>query len=141
MIGKTRVMLYAENVDVLSQFFVETLGATVSEMIELPEEFQSTIVQLSPEFELGIFPKVFVQRFSPEVLGTTPSIIFFTDQFEEIYQKIENTGEIMEKNGVETFIFSDAEGNYFVIGMLLCLKSEEVLVFEKEIHRTRNLNK
>ena len=37
MIGKTRVMLYAENVEVLSQFFVETLGATVSETIELPE--------------------------------------------------------------------------------------------------------
>jgi len=118
MIGKTRVMLYAENVEVLSQFFVETLGATVSETIELPEEFQSTIVQLSPEFELGIFPKVFVQRFSPEVLGTTPSIIFFTDQFEEIYQKIENAGEIMESNGVETFNFSDPEGNYFVIGKL-----------------------
>ena len=75
-------------------------------------------MQLSPEFELGIFPKVFVQRFSPEVLGTTPSIIFFTDQFEEIYQKIENTGEIMENNGVETFNFSDPEGNYFVIGKL-----------------------
>lgn len=118
MIGKTRVMLYAENVEVLSQFFVETLGATVSETIELPEESQSTIVQLSPEFELGIFPKVFVQRFSPEVLGTTPSIIFFTDQFEEIYQKIENAGEIMENNGVETFNFSDPEGNYFVIGKL-----------------------
>lgn len=118
MIGKTRVMLYAENVEVLSQFFVETLGATVSETIELPEEFQSTIVQLSPEFESGIFPKVFVQRFSPEVLGTTPSIIFFTDQFEEIYQKIENAGEIMENNGVETFNFSDPEGNYFVIGKL-----------------------
>lgn len=118
MIGKTRVMLYAENVEVLSQFFVETLGATVSETIELPEEFQSTIVQLSPEFELVIFPKVFVQRFSPEVLGTTPSIIFFTDQFEEIYQKIENAGEIMENNGVETFNFSDPEGNYFVIGKL-----------------------
>lgn len=118
MIGKTRVMLYAENVEVLSQSFVETLGATVSETIELPEEFQSTIVQLSPEFELGIFPKVFVQRFSPEVLGTTPSIIFFTDQFEEIYQKIENAGEIMENNGVETFNFSDPEGNYFVIGKL-----------------------
>lgn len=118
MIGKTRVMLYAENVEVLSQFFVETLGATVSETIELPEEFQSTIVQFSPEFELGIFPKVFVQRFSPEVLGTTPSIIFFTDQFEEIYQKIENAGEIMENNGVETFNFSDPEGNYFVIGKL-----------------------
>lgn len=41
----------------LVNFFVETLGATVSETIELPEEFQSTIVQLSPEFELGFFQK------------------------------------------------------------------------------------
>ena len=61
MIGKTRVMLYAENVEVHSNF---------------------------------------------------------TDQFEEIYQKIENAGEIMENNGVETFNFSDPEGNYFVIGKL-----------------------
>lgn len=118
MIGKTRVMLYAEDVNVLSQFFVDNLGAVIKETIDLPEEFQSTVLTISSEFEIGIFPKVFVQRFSPEVVGTTPSIIFFTDQFEEIYEKLENAGEIMENNGIQTFNFSDPEGNYFVIGKL-----------------------
>ena len=33
MIGKTRVMLYAEDVEKISQFFVEKLGATVSETV------------------------------------------------------------------------------------------------------------
>lgn len=118
MIGKTRVMLYAEDVEKISQFFVEKLGATVSETVELPEEFHSVIVAISSEFELGIFPKVFVQRFSPEVLGTPPSILFFTDRFKEIYEQMENPGEIMDNNGVLTFNFSDSEGNYFVIGQM-----------------------
>ncbi|MBF8808609.1 MAG: glyoxalase [Enterococcus lacertideformus] len=118
MIAKTRIMLYAGDVEVLSNFFVKTLGATISETIDLPEEFHSTILTISSEFELGIFPKVFVQRFSPEVLGTTPSIMFFTDQFEEIYEKLDNAGEIMDNNGIQTFNFSDPEGNYFVIGKL-----------------------
>ncbi|MGN8982872.1 glyoxalase [Enterococcus villorum] len=118
MIGKTRVMLYAEDVEILSRFFIEKLGATISETIDLPEACQSTIVTISSEFELGIFPKIFVQQFSPEVLGPPPSIIFFTEQFEEMYEKLENAGEIMENNGVQTFNFSDPEGNYFVIGKL-----------------------
>ena len=58
------------------------------------------IVAISSEFELGIFPKVFVQRFPPEVLGTPPSILFFTDRFEEIYEQMENPGEIADNNGV-----------------------------------------
>ncbi len=124
MIGKTRVMLYAENVEKISQFFVEKLGATVSETIELPEEFHSVILTISSEFELGIFPKIVVQRFSPEVLGTPPSLLFFTDQFEEIYERMGNPGEIMDNNGILTFNFSDPEGNYFVIGQM-ARKEEE----------------
>ncbi|EOH93514.1 hypothetical protein EVI01_20380 [Enterococcus villorum] len=47
MIGKTRVMLYAEDVEILSRFFIEKLGATISETIDLPEACQSTIVTIS----------------------------------------------------------------------------------------------
>lgn len=116
MIQKTRVMLYVDDVELICQFFVEKIGATLTETIELPEEFQSVVVTISKELELGIFPKVFIQKFSPEVLGPPPSLVFFSDQFEEIYENMEEPGEIMENNGVLTFNFSDPEGNYFVIG-------------------------
>ncbi|MCH3490346.1 glyoxalase, partial [Enterococcus faecium] len=45
-----------------------------------------------------------------------PSLVFFTDEFETIYENMEEPGEITDNNGVLTFNFSDPEGNYFVIG-------------------------
>ncbi|OTP11213.1 hypothetical protein A5844_001347 [Enterococcus sp. 10A9_DIV0425] len=116
MFYKSRVMLYAEDVLKISQFFIEQLGAETVETIELPQGDHSIVLRLSKEFELAIFPKAFVQRFSPEVLGPPPSIIFFTKEFEALYEKIETAGEMIENNGLLTFNFSDPEGNYFVIG-------------------------
>ncbi len=63
------------------------IGAEISETIELPEEFKSIVLSISKELELGVFPKVFVQKFSPEVLGPPPSLVFFTDEFETIYRE------------------------------------------------------
>ncbi|EME5421477.1 glyoxalase [Enterococcus lactis] len=116
MIQKTRVMLYVNDVEMICRFFVEKIGAEMSETIELPEEFKSIVLSISKELELGIFPKVFVQKFSPEVLGPPPSLVFFTDEFETIYENMDEPGEITDNNGVLTFNFSDPEGNYFVIG-------------------------
>ncbi|EOV2818791.1 glyoxalase [Enterococcus faecium] len=114
MIQKTRVMLYVNDVEMICRFFVEKIGAEISETIELPEEFKSIVLSISKE--LGVFPKVFVQKFSPEVLGPPPSLVFFTDEFETIYENMEEPGEITDNNGILTFNFSDPEGNYFVIG-------------------------
>lgn len=57
-----------------------------------------------------------MQKFSPEVLGPPPSLVFFTNEFETIYENMDEPGEITDNNGVLTFNFSDPEGNYFVIG-------------------------
>lgn len=76
MIQKTRVMLYVNDVEMICRFFVEKIGAEISETIELPEEFKSIVLSISKELELGVFPKVFVQKFSPEVLGPPPSLVF-----------------------------------------------------------------
>ena len=84
MIQKTRVMLYVNDVEMICRFFVEKIGAEISETIELPEEFKSIVLSISKELELGVFPKVFVQKFSPEVLGPPPSLVFFTDEFATI---------------------------------------------------------
>ena len=43
-----------------------------------------------------------------------------------MYEKLENAGEIMENNGVQTFNFSDPEGNYFVIGKLWHLSKNQL---------------
>ncbi|MGL9766345.1 hypothetical protein IGK31_000347 [Enterococcus sp. DIV1288f] len=118
MIHKSRVMLYVEDVALVSRFFVEQLKAETVETLELPEEYQSIVLRMSQELELAIFPRTFVERFSPEVLGPPPSMIFFTDKFDELYEQIETAGEILENNGLLTFNFSDPEGNFFVIAKL-----------------------
>ena len=49
MIQKTRVMLYVNDVEMICRFFVEKIGAEISETIELPEEFKSIVLSISKE--------------------------------------------------------------------------------------------
>ncbi|SUP52810.1 Uncharacterised protein [Weissella viridescens] len=49
------------------------------------------------------------------MLGNTPSLMLFSDDFEALHDAIPGALDIMENNGQQTFAFPDPEGNYFVI--------------------------
>lgn len=115
MISKTRVMLYVDDVERISNFWVNDFGAELTEQIELPEGFKGVVLTISPGTELELFAKEFIRKYSPEVLENVPSLMFFSENFEELYNRLENTGEIIVNNGVSTFNFQDPEGNYFVV--------------------------
>lgn len=115
MFNKTRVMLYVQDVDLIKEFWTTTLGAQLIESTDLPDSFSSHTLSISPNFELSLFPQEFIKKYSPEVLGNTPSIMLYSDNFESLYESIPGAGEIFDNNGTLTFNFPDPEGNYFVI--------------------------
>jgi lactoylglutathione lyase len=56
---------------------------------------------------------------SPELNLGTPSLLFFSDNFDEVHKNLSittsNVGEIMEMPSGRVFNFADNEDNYFAI--------------------------
>lgn len=57
MIQKTRVMLYVNDVEMICRFFVEKIGAEISETIQLPEEFKEYCTQHLKRIRIRRIPK------------------------------------------------------------------------------------
>lgn len=115
MINKTRIMLYVEDVKIISRFWQDNVDAEITEDNRLDKGYQNLVLEISPEVELSLFPKEFIKEFSPEVLGSTPSIMFFSNKFEELHARLNPTANVRTVNGTKTFNFPDPEGNYFVV--------------------------
>lgn len=81
----------------------------------MSDNYTSYTLSISQEFELALFSKAFIEKYSPEVLGSTPPIMFFSNNFEALHNTISNVGDIVEHNEIFTFNFPDPEGNYFVM--------------------------
>lgn len=115
MISKTRIMLYVDNVPLVASFWQDFFEAEISETQELPESYLTITLCLNETVELALFPKEFIAKHSPEVLNNTPSLMLFSNQFEELHQKIPGALEITYHSGLASFPFPDPEGNYFVV--------------------------
>ena len=115
MISKTRIMLYPDNVQVVSSFWQDFFQAEIIETQKLPDSHLNITLRLNDTVELSLFPKEFIAKYSPEILSNTPSLMLFSNQFEELHQRIPGALEIMSHNGLESFPFPDPEGNYFVV--------------------------
>ncbi|MCH4057521.1 MAG: glyoxalase [Lactobacillaceae bacterium] len=115
LISKSRVMLYVHDVDQMATFWTEELQTTIVETMALPAGYHGQVIKISDEFELVLFPKEFAQKYSPEVPTTMPSLMFYSNRFEQMYKIISTAGEITDNNGTATFNFHDPEGNYFVM--------------------------
>lgn len=114
MIHKTRVMLYSMDVAGASDFWLNTVGAVLIETMALPEGFEGKVIALNETNEIAIFPKEFIEKYSPEVADNVPSLMFFVDDFDAYYDRIPTRGEIFENSGTRTFNFSTPDGLYFV---------------------------
>ncbi|MCW0953861.1 glyoxalase [Weissella ceti] len=117
MIAKMRTMLYVDDVEKVASFWIN-LGAVEIERTALPDDSVNLVVQLSDQVELSFFTKSFIEAFSPEVLGNTPSLMLFTDKLVTLHAKIPNALPITTQNGLESFAFPDPEGNYFVFASM-----------------------
>lgn len=59
--------------------------------------------------------KALVEQFAPEVHTGVPSVLFCVEKLEDVHrqlvQKIVETTDIVEINGMRTFSFCDPDGN------------------------------
>lgn len=113
---RTRIMLYVNDVDAMTDFWQQTLGAARTATIELPENHHAVVLTVDDTTELALFSHAFIDQFSPEVANNQPSLMFFRTDFEVLHEQIAGATPIVDDAGVRAFGFPDPEGHYFAIG-------------------------
>lgn len=116
-----QIMLYVNNQDESVKFWTEQLGFTV--IAEEKNDQGMRWIEISPkkgaETSIILHDKEFVAKMSPGVNLDTPSLMFFTENLEQLHHDLSNkkitVGEIINMPSGRVFNFSDNEGNYFAV--------------------------
>ncbi|WP_106534838.1 VOC family protein [Planomicrobium soli] len=121
MINKLgQVMLYVNNQDKAVEFWTKKLGFTV-----LADETAHGLrwIEVAPARNAGtsivLHNKKSVAEMSPDLNLGTPSLMFYTEEIEKLYQDLSSNnitvGEIVEMPTGKVFNFADDEENYFAV--------------------------
>jgi len=120
MINKVgQIMLYVNNQDEARDFWTENLGFQV-----IAEESHGPMrwIELAPQgaaTTIILHNKELVAQMNPGMNLGTPSLMFFTDHFDQLYRdlvdKSVKVGEIVELPSGKVFNFADKEDNYFAV--------------------------
>lgn len=121
MINKVgQIMLYVTNQDDAKAFWTEKVGFQVVSEEDNGQGFRW--IEVAPkdaETSIILHNKEFVAKMSPELNLGTPSIMFFTESLENLYNHLLNknvtVGEIVNMPTGKVFNFADDEGNYFAV--------------------------
>ncbi|MCC3359241.1 VOC family protein [Bacillus sp. REN16] len=115
-----QIMLYVNNQDEAANFWTEKLGFTV---IAEEDNGQMRWIEIAPksgtETSIILHNKEFVEKMSPGVNLGTPSLMFFTENLDQLYSDLKNknltVGEIVNMPSGKVFNFADNEENYFAV--------------------------
>jgi lactoylglutathione lyase len=122
MINKVgQIMLYVDNQDEALGFWTEKVGFTV-----ISEENNGQgmrWIEVAPAnngaTSIVLHSKALVAKMSPEVNLGTPSLMFYSDNLDQLHDDLSNkkvtVGEIVEMPFGRVFNFADAENNYFAV--------------------------
>lgn len=116
-----QVMLYVDDQAKAVEFWTDILGFVVVSEEEMAEGFKA--VEVTPnhnvETSISIIEKEFMEKYSPEVSVTTPSLMFKEKNLDALYEKLKEKGltghDIIEMSGTRVFNFQDGQGNYFAV--------------------------
>ncbi|AIQ35910.1 VOC family protein [Paenibacillus sp. FSL R5-0345] len=120
MINKMgQVMLYVNNQEESKDFWTEKLGfEVILDETNGPMRF----IELAPKgagTSIVLHNKELVAQMNPEMNLGTPSLMFFSDHFDQLNQELKNknvtVGDIVEIPGGRVFNFADSENNYFAV--------------------------
>ncbi|MEH7386364.1 VOC family protein [Bacillus sp. JJ1521] len=115
-----QIMLYVNNQDETVNFWTEKLGFTV---IAEEDNGQMRWIEIAPkkgvETSIILHNKEFVEKMSPGLNLGTPSLMFFTENLDQLYSDLKNknvtVGEIVNMPSGKVFNFADNEENYFAV--------------------------
>lgn len=114
-----QVMLYVDNQDECKAFWTEKLGfEVVSEEVNGPMRW----IEVAPKgaaTSIVLHNKELVAQMNPEMNLGTPSLMFYTEQFDQLYRDLADkhvtVGEIVQLPTGRVFNFADQEQNYFAV--------------------------
>ncbi|CRK84549.1 VOC family protein [Neobacillus massiliamazoniensis] len=116
-----QIMLYVNNQDEAKEFWTEKIGFIVISEEDNGQGFRWIEIAPTKEAETSIIlhNKEFIAKMSPELNLGTPSLMFFSNNFDNLYSDLSNknvtVGEIVNMPSGRVFNFADCENNYFAV--------------------------
>ncbi|EDL66751.1 VOC family protein [Bacillus sp. SG-1] len=116
-----QIMLYVNDQDKAAEFWRNKLGFIVKSEEDNGQGMRW--IELSPnkdaETTIILHNKEFVAKMSPELNLGTPSLMFFTENLEQLHSDLSNknvtVGEMINMPSGKVFNFADNEENYFAV--------------------------
>lgn len=122
MINKVgQIMLYVNNQDEVLEFWTEKVGFIVKSEEDNGQGMRWIEIAPSEDSETSIIlhNKEFIAKMEPELNLGTPSLMFFTDQLDQLYTDLSSknvtVGDLVTMQSGRVFNFADTEGNYFAV--------------------------
>lgn len=121
MISKVgQIMLYVNNQDEVRDFWTEKVGFhVVAEVTHGPMKWIEIAPSKDADTSIILHDKEFIAKMSPELNLGTPSLMFFTEDLDQLRSKLADqevkVGEIVEMPTGRVFNFADVEENYFAV--------------------------
>ncbi|OXM85187.1 VOC family protein [Paenibacillus rigui] len=122
MINKVgQIMLYVNNQEEAVNFWTEKLGFRVISEQNNGQGMRWFEIAPAQDAETSIIlhNKEFVAKMSPELNLGTPSLMFFSENLDQLYGDLSNknvkVGEIVTMPFGRVFNFADQEENYFAV--------------------------
>lgn len=114
-------MLYVNNQDEAVKFWTEKVGFRV--ISEQDNGQGMRWIEIAPtneaETSIVLHNKELISKMQPELNLGTPSLLFFSNNFEELHNDLTNknvtVGEIVNMPTGRVFNFADSENNYFAV--------------------------
>jgi lactoylglutathione lyase len=115
-----QIMLYVNNQDEAKEFWTDKVGFSV---ISEEDNGHMRWIEIAPtkeaETSIILHNKEFIAKMSPELNLGTPSLMFFSKDFDKLYSDLSNksvtVGEIVNMPSGRVFNFADSENNYFAV--------------------------
>jgi lactoylglutathione lyase len=116
-----QIMLYVNNQDEAVKFWTENLGFVV--IAEENNNQGMRWIEIAPkkgtETNIILHDKEFVSKMSPGLNLDTPSLMFFTDNLDQLHSDLSSkemtVGKIVHMPHASVFNFADNEENYFAV--------------------------
>jgi lactoylglutathione lyase len=116
-----QIMLYVNNQDEAVNFWTEKVGFSVISEEDNGQGMRWIEIAATRDAETSIIlhNKEFVAKMAPELNLGTPSLMFFTENLDNLYNDLSNknikVGEIVNMPSGRVFNFADSEQNYFAV--------------------------
>ncbi|MBK5447121.1 VOC family protein [Bacillus sp. TH22] len=116
-----QIMLYVNNQDEVKEFWTEKVGFIVISEEDNGQGMRWIEIASTKEAETSIIlhNKELIAKMQPELNLGTPSLMFFSKEFDRLYSDLVNknvtVGEIVNMPPGRIFNFADSENNYFAV--------------------------